>query len=227
MRDSAGPSAPSKASLIASDAEVTTPREKRPRKHHTGQANVVPVPSFDAAPGENLYFAEFFAGEGGLTKAMQGKGVRCREADELANGGTDFTDLGQIELVKAELRDERTEGASLALHLAPACNTFSHARDRSAATQLRSSAYPEGLPDLDADQRRLVEEASEMALNAFDLAIWAAHDLSASATFESPATSYVWAFLAKLRPLAKVLWKDLTLSQCFFGTKYRKESPSP
>jgi hypothetical protein len=151
--------------------------------------------------------------------------VTCREADELARGGTDFTDLAQIDIVKAELRDLRTEGATIAFHLAVPCATFSHARDRSEATQLRSSTHPEGLPDLDADRRSIVLEANEVALIAFDMALWAAHDLSAVGTFESPATSYIWAFLAKLRPAAKVTWKDLTVSQCMFGTQYRKDRP--
>jgi hypothetical protein len=158
-----------------------------------------------------------------MTAAMQNLGVRCREADELANGGTYFTDLHQVDDAKAALRDERTEGATIAFHLAPACATLSHARDRSPATQLRSSEFPEGLPDLDADRSSLVREANDMALNSFDMAQWAAHDLSAVGTLENPANSYIWAFLAKLRPDAKTTWRDFTISQCMFGTLYRKD----
>jgi hypothetical protein len=179
------------------------------------------------SPPDALYFAEFFAGEGGLTKAMRRRGVVCRGADELASGGTDFSKADQVSALNEELRERRTDGATLALHYAPTCATMSRARDRSSLTQLRSTEHPEGLPDLDADRSRLVEEANEVALQAFDSACWAAKELSAVVTLENPKTSYMWAFLAKLRPGIKVTWVDLTLSQCFFGTPYRKDSPSP
>ena len=107
-----------------------------------------------------------------MTAAMQKLGVRCRAADELATGGTDFTDLHQIDDAKAALRDERTEGSTIAFHMAPACATFSHARDRSPATRLRSSEFPEGLPDLDAGRALIVEIANDIALITFDVAIW-------------------------------------------------------
>ena len=127
-----------------------------------------------------------------MTSAMQDLGVTCRGADELANGGTNFDDPGQVEQLKAELRDLRTEGATIALHFAPPYATFSRARDRASATQLRSSAHPEGLRDLDAGRRSLAEEANRVALQAFDLATWAAGDLSAIVSFENPATPYMW-----------------------------------
>ena len=215
-----GPSAPSNTSLIATDILVRPRREKRPRTKQALEA------SADTSSSSTLFFAEFFAGEAGLTSAMQDLGVTCRGADELANGGTNFADPGQVEQLKAELRDLRTEGATIALHFAPPCATFSRARDRASATQLRSSAHPEGLPDLDADRRSLAEEANRVALQAFDLATWAARDLSAIVSFENPATSYMWGFLEMLRPAVKATWVDLTLSQCMFGTQYRKDLPS-
>jgi site-specific DNA-cytosine methylase len=227
MRDSAGPSAPSAPSLIANDLDVMPQREKRPRKNTVEHARAAPAPASVTFPSDDLYFAEFFAGEAGLTKTMRDRGVTCRGADELIDGGTDFHKADQVDQLKEELRERRMNGATLALHFAPPCATFSRARDRASATQLRSTAHPEGLPGLDADRRSLAEEANAVALQAFDLAAWAARDLSAIVTFENPAASYMWGLVAKLRPAVKATWEDLTLSQCFFGTKYRKDPPSP
>ena len=78
----------------------------------------------------SFYFAEFFAGHGGLTKAMLGKGIRCRGPDEVENGGIDFMQDEEVAKLKEELRTLRTEGATLLLHFAPPCSTFSRARDR-------------------------------------------------------------------------------------------------
>ena len=174
-----------------------------------------------------IYFAEFFAGSGGLTRTLRKLGATCREADDLATGGTDFSSQAAVDLVKLELRGLRCEGWKLALHFATPCNSFSRARDRSEATQLRSAEFPEGLPDLDAGQVLFVERANDIALITFDTALWAARDLCAVITSENPATSWIWLFLAKKRPLAKITWTDVKLSQCLFGAPYRKDRPSP
>ena len=129
--------------------------------------------------------------------------------------------------MKEELQDLRTEGAALALHFAPPCSSFSRARDRARSTQLRSTTHPEGRPGLDADQRRLVKSANEIALQTFDLAMYAARDLSAVVIIENPASSYIWAMVARARPRFKVTWRDIKVSQCLFGTPYRKDRPSP
>ena len=43
-------------------------------------------------------------------------------------------------------------------------------------------------------------------------------------TLEGPAGSWMWAYLAKFRPQVKQTWLDLKLSQCLFGTPYRKDT---
>jgi hypothetical protein len=232
------PSAPS-ATLPSSSVLPTVKRrhaaEGSPRKRARGapaaadlsaatapaQAEVQARQGDPALP--RMFFAEFFAGKGDLTRTMEARGIWCRPADDAATGGVDFNVKKDVDRVKEELRRLRTEGHSLAFHMAPACNSFSHARDRSSATKLRSSRHPEGLPDLDAGQQLLVTSANEMALSSFDLAVWLARDLSAAGTMEGPASSYMWAFLARMRPRFKIRWEDLKLSQCLFGTSWRKE----
>ena len=207
-----GPSAPSAASSAIPSATISRP----PVRSSTEEGDPPPT---------NLVFAEFFAGCGELTRTMKARGVECRFADDLASGGTDFEDSVQVAQVKAELRDLRTEGATLALLFAPPCFTLSRARDRARATQLRSTAHPEGLPGLDADQSRLVKSANAIVLLVFELAIYAARELSAVVMIENPATSYIWALIARLRPGFKITWRDIKVSQCLFGTPHRKERP--
>jgi site-specific DNA-cytosine methylase len=141
----------------------------------------------EASAHSRLVFAEFFAGSGELTRTMQDRGVACRRADDAASGGTDFEVAAEIAILKEDLRDLRTEGAVLALHLAPPCSSFSRARDRAQSTKLRSTSHPEGQPGLDADQRSLVTTANKIALQAFDFAVWAARDLSAVVSMENPS----------------------------------------
>jgi hypothetical protein len=174
-------------------------------------------------PHDSLIFIEFFAGEGGLTCTMKKRGVKCWDANDAASGGVDFEVEVELTELKSLLRDLRTDGHRFAIHFAPPCCTFSRARDRSRATQLRSTKHPGGLPGLDAGQRKIVASANRIALNAFDLAVWAARDLQAAITFENPATSYIWAFLLSSRPRFQVNWVDIKLSQCHFGTPYRKD----
>jgi hypothetical protein len=143
----------------------------------------------------------------------------------LATGGTDFSDSTAVAKLKLELRVLRCDGAKLALHFAPTCATFSRARDRAQATQLRSTEFLEGRPGLDADQALFVRTANEIALHTFDLASWAARDLCAAITLENPSSSYLWAFLANSRPQANDNWVDLKISQCMFGAPYRKDRP--
>jgi hypothetical protein len=158
---------------------------------------------------------------------MQDRGVNCRRADDAAYGGTDFEVAVEIAILKEELRELRTEGATLALHLAPPCSSFSRARDRAQSTKLRSASHPEGQLGLDADQRSLVTTANKIALQAFDFAVWAARDLSAVVSMENPSSSYMWLVLERARPRVKVLWQDLKISQCMFGAPYRKDRAGP
>jgi hypothetical protein len=219
------------ADMLQGLARTTSARsndgEGQGRRLSSPTAAAVPSrPLRERPPHADIYFAEFFAGSAGLTRTLRRLGVTCREADDLATGGTDFRNAAAVAVVKLELRGLRCEGWKLALHFATPCSSFSRARDRSEATQLRSSEFPEGLPNLDAGQALVVEQGNDVALIAFDAAVWAAKDLCASVTSENPATSYLWLFLAKRRPLAKVTWFDLKISQCLFGTPYRKDRPS-
>ena len=71
-------------------------------------------------------------------------------------------------------------------------------------------------------QQADVKSANMIAKHTWELAEWAAKELRAIVTLENPKESYIWLFFATLRASAKQLWEDVVLSQCRFGTSYRK-----
>ena len=170
-------------------------------------------------PTDDVIFAEFFAGDGGLSREVARLGVPTWQPDDLATGGVDFSDGDAVAAVKRRLEDWKSRGASLILHFAPPCSTFSRARDRSRLTRLRSPEHPEGLPGMEAE----VAVANKIAENTLELAEWAAVSLDAVVTIENPGTSYLWEFWGPSR-VKDVLVDDLFLSQCCFGTPYRKNT---
>ena len=88
----------------------------------------------------------------------------------------------QVEELKGQLRHHAAQGKMLIVHMAPPCNTFSRARDRSDRTKLRSKECPQGiLPDEPS-----VVLANWIAQNAVDLAVWIYQDLGGWVSIENP-----------------------------------------
>ena len=97
---------------------------------------------------------------------MRAAGIECRHPDDGADGGTDFYLPEDVSSLKDELRGYSEQGYRLYLHFAIICATFTRARDRSAATRLRSMNNPEGIPPRSSD----VEYANTVAKRALDRA---------------------------------------------------------
>ena len=158
----------------------------------------------------DMIFIEFFAGSAGLSAAVAAKGLRCGEPQDVDYGGADFSELNDVQAVKAWLHELRANGLSLLLHFAPPCSTFSRARDRSWRTRLRSSARPQGLFGKGA----ACKKANLIARNTLDLIEWAVDELYAKVTLENPETSYLWSYL----DFREDLWyEDVVFSPCMFG----------
>ena len=170
-------------------------------------------------PHDDVLFVEFFAGEGRLSSEVAKAGVPTWAPNDVATGGTDFTSVQAVEDLRSDLLSWSRAGAHLVLHFAPPCATFSRARDRSQLTRLRSPAHVSGLPG--CEDR--VAEANLIADRTKDLAEWAAAELKAVVTIETPESSYLWDYWGKGEvPGVKV--EDITFSQCHFGTAYRKNT---
>jgi hypothetical protein len=211
------PSATSVQSPLYDNAAYSPPatRPEKMLKHDHAEEGLI----------SSIYFAEFFAGSARLTDTLRKAGVRCRDPDDLESGGTDFEDASQVRKVREELRALRTGDLRLILHLAIPCSTFSRARDRSDATRLRSSKRPGGREDLSPAQQAIVDAANRIADHAWDLAVWAAKELKAVVVIENPKMSHLWDYLDSKHSssASPPLWRDIVISQCRFGTVYRKE----
>ena len=166
-------------------------------------------------PSSEVRFLEFFAGEGGLTRAVKAAGVEADDPEDLANGGLDFGKDVDLEGLKNYLHELHSNGVKLHLHFAPPCSTFSRARDRSWRTRLRSSERPQGLKGKGAQCR----QANLIARNTLDVLEWAVRDLHAVASMENPESSYLWPFLDFDTDLT---FSDVVFSPCMFGSDVRK-----
>ena len=194
-----------------SDSAAVTRPKKKPKQAEEGLVSAV-------------FFAEFFAGGAKLTDTLRKAGVRCRAPDDLETGGTDFADSSQVRKLREELRALRTSDLRIVLHFAPPCSTYSRARDRSDATRLRSTEYPGGLPELSPSQQADVDAANRIAENMLELIVWAVKELKAVVVVENPRMSYLWDYLASIQHSSSPQpFQDFIISQCRFGTPYRKE----
>jgi hypothetical protein len=218
------PTVPSASSLAPLASPVSSAGHALEASVSPGQDTVTKHRKLGIPP--DVRFAEFFAGDAQLTSTMEAAGVHCLPPNDLASGGTDFESSSQVKAVKEALRSLRTADSRLVLHLAPPCSTFSQARDISRATRLRSAEHPGGLPDLTTEQRRDADSANTIARHTFELAKWAAKELRAVVCIEDPLSSYMWLYIDSLRtPLSSSSspGTDIVVSQCLFGTPYRKD----
>ena len=134
--------------------------------------------------GSRCMFCEFFAGKGSLTRAVEAAGVPVRSPEDLAAGGTDFSNKEAVDMLRLELGELAASGVKLMVHFAPPCSTFSRARCRSGKTRLRSSAFPQGLPRF----ARYTRTANLIARNTLDLAEWLVRDLGAVVSLDKRRT---------------------------------------
>ena len=194
------------AKISASPRDLCAPQPpealaRKKKKKTSDSRSTTPV----AAPAEKIAeiyssvkFVELFAGSAGLTHAVDSAGVPVVPPDDIDIGGTDFRDPEQVEALKALLRNlaeaegtNREKGAlrKLFIHLAPPCNTFSKAKDRSARTRVRSRAQPVGIPP----RSTKVKDANKIAKACILFARWAYKELGATVVMENPDHSYILA----------------------------------
>ena len=164
-------------------------------------------------------FAELFAGTGVLSRAVSESGIPTDWPNEASEGGTDFRDEEQVELLRCHLRSIVADGQQLVLHIAPPCHTFSRAKDRSGRTRVRSREKPDGLEPASWE----VIEANVIARNAYSLARWAREELKAFVSMENPESSYLWLVVSDLDQ-ASDKYSDVVFSPCCFGADVQKHT---
>jgi len=163
-------------------------------------------------------FWEVFAGCARLTQAYRMEGWRCLQPVEVA----DDPALNVLNpLFAAVVLGIILEGRIAVLHLGPPCSSFSMALNRWPSHRVRSTEFPDGLPDLSEKGRGKValgNALSDFAINAAK----AQHRAEGVWVLEQPASS-----LMLLRPDYRTLLRECgacraTRDVCMDGAPWRK-----
>ena len=94
----------------AGAAEGLLARQVRPRTAEGSAPEAEVAPKFEKIQPDDTpldatrcLFCEFFAGTAVLTAAAVAAGVPARQPDDLAHGGTDFSQKGEVRILRDEL----------------------------------------------------------------------------------------------------------------------------
>ena len=136
---------------------------------------LLPRPPEPAAEGDHdaiteVHFHEQNGGSGGLTQAVDLRGVKTAKPNDVYTGGTDIRKPADVEALWDAWVQARQRGVCLIIRWAPPCGSMSRARQRSFLTRVRSSSRPCGLRRLTAKQRTTVKHGNDLALITEDLA---------------------------------------------------------
>ena len=166
-------------------------------------------------------FLELFAGEAGLTKAVQKLGFKVMEPGDINVAGNvkvnlDLLNNNHFKAIKKLVKSKKVRW----LHAAPPCKTFSRARRSDGLMRLkrlRSEEHPEGLEP----KSELVKEANLLAGRAAQLALLQ-YKAGGAFTLENPETSLIWKYKPVQRLLKLEGVKLYSGDQCEFNGEYKK-----
>lgn len=163
------------------------------------------------------YFAEAFAGHGGVSAAARRWGLATREWELQRDPRADLT---RPAVLRAIGRDMRT-GRVIAIHLGPPCQTFSIAQNRTRC--IRSRLEPWGLKNLSAHDRRRVRGGNRTFRAALRLARMAQR-CGVPWMIEHPHTAFSW-HTAEIEKLSRQPGVVVTVvDQCMFSARWRKRT---
>ena len=185
--------------------------------------DAVPVDAHQVA-ASGPWFLEIFSGTAHLTTAMRDAGIPCLPPIDITVCAEvaqpfDVVDVDRWQFVMQLI----WLGAIWFAHFGTPCNTYSAARKEGdgGPPPIRSQQFPDGLPDLSAEQHaqvflgnlfrdRTCEACAALALMGFHFSI------------ENPLGSLIWS-TPKMRDL--LCWTRalvVDLDQCFFGAPSKK-----
>ena len=177
-----------------------------------------PTPKRAKATGRKqcAVFAELFAGQAGLTTAVQeicGHLAGTRDPHDELMGSDLSNDQEFLAMV-----EEPAESVPDWKHMAPPCRTFTKARrkdEHANVKSLRSDRRPEGFGCKDTTEANLLaDRTAELAEKQVGLDKWF--------SIENPEGSFIWE-LKSFKRLAKkpgVFW--VLLHQCAYGAPWKK-----
>ncbi len=161
-------------------------------------------------------FVELFAGQAGLTRAVQdicGSLVEVRDPHDELFGGNMADDQEFLAMV-----EEPADSTPDWKHMAPPCRTFTKARrkDRRAKVkQLRSDRRPEGFGCKDTTEANLLaDRTAALGERQVEIGKWF--------SIENPEGSYIWELKSFKRLMKKPGVFKVLLHQCAYGAPWKK-----
>jgi hypothetical protein len=163
------------------------------------------------------YFADFFAGSGGVSRAVRKLGFTSREWELLHGENHDLTRPSVLRKIHSDIK----HGKILAAMFGPPCSTFSPARDRTSV--IRNKAYPWGLPHLSQRDAEKVAVGNACFGSAFKIIRWL-DKYKIPWMLENPHSSKAW-YLPELVALQNADHTCVFYSNfCQCKTRWRKRT---
>eukprot|EP00930_Biecheleria_cincta_P005055 TRINITY_DN10597_c0_g1_i2.p1 TRINITY_DN10597_c0_g1~~TRINITY_DN10597_c0_g1_i2.p1 ORF type:complete len:298 (+),score=27.00 TRINITY_DN10597_c0_g1_i2:49-942(+) len=169
-------------------------------------------PTESAQPAD---FVEVFAGSGNVSNAVMQRGMHVMTWDLLYGPQHDMSQ----DVVVRDLTDRAVLSGARYVHSAPPCNTYSSAR----WPRIRSAEFPEGLPNLGADDQATIDLANHVTANTFRM-MDDLQDAGIEVSVENPQRSLLW------RTQAFRNWQQARNPQrvrydnCQYGKPYKKST---
>ena len=165
------------------------------------------------------YFADTFAGKGGVAKAIRRCGFQARVWEKCHGEHGDLTRPRVLRRLLADIRERRCLGVMLA----PPCSSFSIAKARSAP--IRSLTRPWGSARAETSPQDWTKlQSGNACLRAVLKIISACNDTGTPWILESPHSSYMF----KVPELVRISQRDpvstVVCDFCQFGTRWRKRT---
>ena len=163
------------------------------------------------------YFADFFAGKGGVARAVRSCGFSSREWELLKGAGNDLTCPKVVHKVLSDVDADILLGAMFA----PPCSSYSPARDRTMV--VRNREFPWGIPGLPPHEVAKVEIGNRCFKSALKI-IRALDRKGLPWVLENPHSSKCW----RLPPVVKLLASShvhcRVIDFCMCKTPWRKRT---
>ena len=188
------------------------------RGHHSFKKNTSEF-SFPRRSAKGQYVADLFSGNGGVAAACERLGFRSNEWDIRHGHHCDLTRRKVLRRLKVDIK----QGKVLAAMLAPPCDSFSVARDRTKV--IRTKVQPWGVDDslLTEKEKQKVSIGNACFASCFSL-IRILNLYKVPWILENPASSKCWhlPFLKKLEQQEHAV--SIVSDFCQYGTAWRKRT---
>ena len=160
------------------------------------------------------YFADFFSGHGGVSRAIRSLGLSTREWELKHGQHCDLTHSNVLFKIRQDIR----KGLILGAMLAPSAATFARARDRSGI--VRTEDFPWGLSGLPTQVAKKVHDCNRRIAAVFRITGWLEHH-QIPWILELPASSKAWD-LRRLKALCDAPHTTVVAADfCQFGERWR------